>query len=383
MKATIIPISLLLSFSLTHCMNETEQTNNIINDAGLQQIIKHVNNSSLSIVNIVKKHAQQKNKSLTSENIKSLLLLEPKDINAIFLANVENDNIRQLMLSIGADINTCDNNGSNCLWYTQKPELLNQLIDNGADVNTLSHNKNTCLNNLLYFPDEQSLPAIKVLLEKNANPNIKMCPYTSPLHRIVQDSKNKVSFEVAELLCKYKAHINIQNDLGETPLTIGISQGSIAFVKLFLEHGGKADEPNKFNEYPLHLAIPEHAHHNSHIIPTIVTLLLQYGANPNRPYRAGKCMPLHVAIKNHLYDIIQILVNGGAELHHCNIHGYTPYQLAQQNKYPSDILALLRTTNTLTDSPKKHTPEIYNDVFELAIANEDDSQEEASTCFLQ
>lgn len=362
MKITsIFFLFLLINFSFLHCMNDKQ--NNQINDTDLQQIIQHANQSSLHVVDLVKKQIQDNDKSLTLENIKSSLHLERNDINKIFLQNIENNNVRKLMLSLGADINTCDKSGNNCLWYTHKPEILEQLIDDGADINTLNNKKFTPLHNLLLVPDKIFIPAIKTLLTKNANPNTPMPIFTSALHRVIKDPTNEVSFEIAELLCQFGAYTHITDDAGETPLTLAITRGSIALVKLLLENGAQADQQTQYNQYPLHLAIPEHFFNNLCVAkPTIVTLLLQHNANPNRLYRCSKLLPIHIAIKNKQFEVVKILAIAGAKTHYPDNNGYTCYTLACKAGCPDDILELLQAKQ----------PE------------EDDSQEEAnSTCSIQ
>lgn len=97
--------------------------------------------------------------------------------------------------------------------------------------------------------------------------------------------------------------------------------------------------------YPLHIAMQKeefyYTSHTREIVPQMVILLLQNGADPNKPYNNGITMPLHVAVKRNQPNIIKELLKQGAHKNSVDENGKTAYELAQEHGYTKDIINLL------------------------------------------
>ena len=86
------------------------------------------------------------------------------------------------------------------------------------------------------YRDNDYLNIIKLLLEYNANPNIKSKILGStPLLLSVYRS----DYELTNLMIKHGVNLNIKNKLGNTPLMAAAKYGPLKLVKLLLEHGAK------------------------------------------------------------------------------------------------------------------------------------------------
>ncbi len=97
-----------------------------------------------------------------------------------------------------------------------------------------------------------------------------------PLHDIIKNQKfstdQKLSM-IKELLDKKKVDINIKDSTGRTALNLAtFYQADPAIVKLLIDHGADVNEPDIFNETPLHHAISKQE-------LVIAAMLLKKGAN--------------------------------------------------------------------------------------------------------
>jgi ankyrin repeat protein len=331
----IFCISLLSNYSLLQCMEQTIQLHeHQLTDTILQKIVNSARYSPLEIVNLIKKQYQPHPAPLSRENIAHVFDLNQEKIDRIFLDNVEDNTIRPLILSLGANINArTKRTGETCLWKTTNENILSELIKNGADVNAVDNHNNTPLSSLrLYdlYRDEleeeedfqKSITAAHVLLSHGANPNHENCHH---LPYLMDHCKNKDHIlYAAQLFCKYKLDLH-RIDTWKRPLLIqAIDLKNSNLVKLFLEYGAEANTPfNYYNQekYPLHAALSEGSWRND-LSPeqeTIILLLLEYGADPNKSYpnnhthSNGTTKPLHIAAMGNNPIIVKALLTYGAQ----------------------------------------------------------------------
>jgi ankyrin repeat protein len=306
----LIHILFFCSFSLTlHSMQVEDVvplSARTVDDASLQQLIKVVNNSSLSVVNFIKKVAEHNNIPLTPEKIKPLLKLDQEQLDFMFLAHVDNDCLRPLLLSMGAHIKARDARGRNCLFFTERPTVLKELISYGAETNVADTEKRTALLNVLCFAPEK-YKAAQVLLEGGADPNAVDPCFGSLLYRLV----NSGDVEGVKLLCACGANTNATTASNRTPLMRAVELRVLEMVDVLLQRNANPKSPNNYNRYPLHMAMPEDDIEN--IIPKIVISLLSYGADPNQPYPYSGAMPLEIAIKTNNVLIVTTFLTFGAK----------------------------------------------------------------------
>lgn len=365
-----------LSFSSISCMSmETEAVKN----CRLHQIITTINKNSLLIVTALTQYAQQNGKELTPENLLSFLKPEQKDVDKLFLDNTSDDQLRPLTLSMGANIHARTDNDRTCLFFTNKPKVLSELIEKGAEVNTTGKQGDP-LSYLLYY-EPNAIEAAQVLLKHGANPNTPpVIPGAQPL--IIQAAE-KENIPLTRLLCEHKANVNIQNFLGETPLMLSIARGNIDIMTILLESNANPNLGDNYKKYPIHLAIPdEDENHvsNKKIVPQIALLLLKYNVNPNQPYPYIKKTPLHRAIEMNNPEVVEKLLEHKADTSAVNDKGLTPYTLAQQLKR-SKIMSIL------TGIPSPEETQLKNSslVSFVAIVDETEPQyyQEQRYCILQ
>lgn len=347
-----------------------------IPDTCLQKLIGIANNDSLDIVTIIKDYAYYKNISLNHDTLKSLLNLNQKQIDTLFLENIENNALRPIFLNMGANINTTKEKNQNCLWYTTDPHILKELINKGATVDAKNIANHTILHILCYYfkysDDIKYLGSVEVLLKDGkADPNIPFSSISgcSLLYKTIDCAKDNIKFKAVELLCKYGAHCNEQSSLTDSPLILAIEKELPDIVELLLENKANPNlpvqnTPNALHKRsPLQIALKEpRINKNSKLIKLpivnskIIILLLHYGANPNEFYGPTKNSPLHVAVLLNLPDVIRELIQCGANKNYRNNEGYTAFDLAQsQTSYngiiSTEIIKLLNPNSIDIASP--------------------------------
>lgn len=107
---------------------------------------------------------------------------------------------------------------------------------------------------------------------------------------------------VKELLKLQNIQLDRFNHHKETPLFLSLKyKCSDEFVSLLITHGCSVNLPNRKGVTPLHLAVQRRA-------PTIVSKLIDSGANINaQDYNRG-CTPLHWAVAQGRLEVLQTFV---------------------------------------------------------------------------
>ena len=100
--------------------------------------------------------------------------------------------------------------------------------------------------------------------------------------------------------------VNCANVAGVTPLLYAANHGNKALVKVLLDEGADPDKTNNNGCTPLHWAV------NSIANQEVVQLLMAHGAELNKADNRG-WTPLHVAAYHDVEDILNILLDGGAD----------------------------------------------------------------------
>ena len=116
------------------------------------------------------------------------------------------------------------------------------------------------------------------------------------------------------------------NHDGDTALTWAILHQNEELASALLERGANINAPRQNNSglTPLILA-------SSNNLPDMVNYLLNNGADPNLGNNEGK-MPLHIAIENNNIDMVRALLEHGADPDSVNPEGKMPlYMAVEQN----------------------------------------------------
>ena len=112
-------------------------------------------------------------------------------------------------------------------------EMVQVLLDYGLDVNTQDNFGFTPLNFTLEYRSKIDPGLVRFLLDHGADPNVRaIYSGNAPLHRESQSGR----VEIARLLVEHGADVEVQDDLGRTPLDVATNEQHDEIIKLLLEH---------------------------------------------------------------------------------------------------------------------------------------------------
>lgn len=167
--------------------------------------------------------------------------------------------------------------------------------------------------------------AIRILLQKKADPNAAEADGTTALHWTAY----RDDLESTDLLLRAGAKPSAANDLGATPLWNASQNGNTAIVKQLLDAGANPNAALISGETPVMVAARSG-------YPQVVELLLSKGSNPNVHGTRGQTALMWAVSQKHP-DVVKVLLAHGADLKARSDvynevmavppHGYLPYNL--------------------------------------------------------
>ncbi|KAF5903789.1 ankyrin repeat and SOCS box protein 16 isoform X1, partial [Clarias magur] len=162
---------------------------------------------------------------------------------------------------------------------------------------------------------------VKLLLEHGADPDLLTADGNAPLHLC----NTAESYACTELLVSMGADVNVaQGDSYLTPLHLACRRGLEEHVELLLAHRADVTVQNREGETPLNAACAgaERPAEAARYLG-VVQRLLQAGAKANTAGRKQHTA-LHNACSNCCSQIVDILLQHGAQADAANCAGYTP-----------------------------------------------------------
>ena len=149
--------------------------------------------------------------------------------------------------------------------------------------------------------------------------------------------------EVSKLLLKCGFDVNSLDDMNNTPLFYAVAKNQIDMAKLLLEHGATTEQ-NEFNmEYPSFRAVKNE-------LSQMVQLLIKHKTDSTNT-------PLHIAAIAGHHEIIDILMNNGANSEATERKGLTPIHLAVGFKRYKALNVLIKNkANINAITPELSTP---------------------------
>jgi ankyrin repeat protein len=236
------------------------------------------------------------------------------------------DMIRYLV-EHGADVRTIDKEGNTVLHCTDYPlddTTFEYFIEHGADVHAVNRAGQTVLFSVVRscVPDNR----LSLLVERGVD--IRSEP-------VLVVAIQHCTDPMVELVLERGADVHQTDASGNTPLHATIRHTRTSVVDLLLEHGAAADvnRTNALGNTPLHDAV---VITESKEKRNIVQRLIEHGADVNRRNIEGKS-PLYLAFQQQYLDpaVIQMLLEGGANVRQTNPGGETFLHLAAKHKYPN------------------------------------------------
>jgi ankyrin repeat protein len=246
-----------------------------------------------------------------------------------------------LLLEAGASPNTLDPSKGAPLHLAvadSDTALVSQLLEAGADVNLFSPSHGTPLGMAVAA---QHTVLVGLLLVAGALPD-KVCSSDgdAPLN-VAADAGD---LRIARQLLDAGAAADTVGADGLAPLQTAVKTGHKQLVELLLGRGAALDICSKVCGTPLQTAVcaalqPD----SSQDALDVLQMLLRAGANPNVAFPGGfeGCHLLHAAVSRCNVQVVQQLVQAGAELDASSTQG-TPLQLAVRNNAGEVVGVLLK-----------------------------------------
>lgn len=201
------------------------------------------------------------------------------------------------------------------------------LLKNNIDINFVGADGKTALQT---FAFRGMLKKCQYLLDCFADPNMTGAYNQSAIF----DATINNQHEIIDLLIKYGANVNAQNQEGNTPLIIACqnAQRQESLFKL-LKNGADIELANKNLETPLAIAIKSGNRQ-------FVDIMIKYGSNLDAKDINGTT-PLMLAAKYGQKETLRVLLSKGADLTAQDEHGNTALDYAKRYKNSGsvDILA--------------------------------------------
>nr|XP_055058001.1 transient receptor potential cation channel subfamily A member 1a isoform X2 [Misgurnus anguillicaudatus] len=150
-----------------------------------------------------------------------------------------------------------------------------------------------------------------VLLNLGADPNILNNSHQSPLHLAVSLGNNAL---VEQLVLHKQTDVNLEGDLGNTPLILAACLNNHVALGILYTHGAKLCRQNKLGHFPIHSAAFFGAKKS-------VEVILQKGEeagisiDAHINYVDKSCSsPLHLAVRGGNLEIIKLCIAYGAKI---------------------------------------------------------------------
>ena len=248
-----------------------------------------------------------------------------------------------LLLDAGAKVNAANEFGATALlWSAADQAKVQLLLANGADVNTKSKLGRSPL--LIAAGINGNSNAVRMLLEKGANPTVADNNGTTPL-LLAATAGDTASIR---LLLAAKAPADQADKGGTTPLLNAATNGNIEAVKALLAHQPNVNAvsvsttPSKVKNGTIALdrftpLIAASAYGS----PDLIKLLLDAGANVNAQDVRGMT-PLIYAIASDRPDVrvVRALIARGADVSVRTKDGETALDWAKKYNHPEILSAL-------------------------------------------
>ena len=218
------------------------------------------------------------------------------NINNDLFEAVENGNLTQVqsLIEEGANVNTRGYINSTPLHLTSDEEIAIFLIKEGANIEARDNDGDTPLH-LAALNGYDHI--IDVLIENGAEIHAVNNEYKfTPLHYAV----NKGHAFATEALIENGANLNMKDVDGDTPLHLAAYRGNEEIMRLLIENGVDIDATNEYSFTSLHSAILKGN-------GDIVRFLVAKGANLNMKDKDGDT-PLHLAVIKENEDIVRLLI---------------------------------------------------------------------------
>jgi ankyrin repeat protein len=210
--------------------------------------------------------------------------------------------------------------------------MVQSLLNKGADVNCQQDDLRTPLHLAAYYG---GLQIGRLLAEHKADINSRDKEGKTPLYLLLDDSGRNEDdiLDFARLLLEQGTGANIRTTKEWTLLHAASFWGRLEIAKLLLEHGAVTNVEDNEGSTPLHLVSEGKYTSQEHGVG-IARLLLERGVDVNAQ-RKNLFTPLHLAAFKGRLEIVQLLLDHGANATAENVRRETALHIVSRGEYDS------------------------------------------------
>jgi ankyrin repeat protein len=179
---------------------------------------------------------------------------------------------------------------------------------------------------------KKHLQVAGVLLEHGGTVDVRGSGGDTVLHKIMR--LNEENIDTVQFLLERGADVNARREDLSTPLHLAIVDGEVNVARILLEYHADVNSQNDKGLAPLHLLMREEISQLEENDSDLVVLLLENGAIVNLQAKDNST-PLHLASYNLRFEIVQELLDKGANADAENDEGRTPLQEVFRGDHPS------------------------------------------------
>lgn len=223
------------------------------------------------------------------------------------------------------------------------------LLVEGMEVNTKSSEGKTALHIAAQFGNEE---LASVLLSYGADVNVKSTPRGKVKERKFYGGRTPLHWAAAEgygniiqILLDHGANISEISTRSRRPLQEAVMQGHTWCAKLLIEHGAPVNSQDDKGWAALHEAASYGRYNIAKMLidqKADIELKSEYSDHGNEPKsRLGRRTPLLLAAQIPHFDVLELLIANGADVHARNVSGEMAIHLGAWFGHVSVVLAML------------------------------------------
>ncbi|CAI9737019.1 ankyrin repeat RF_0381 isoform X1 [Octopus vulgaris] len=187
-----------------------------------------------------------------------------------------------------------------------------ELLDRGCDVDSFFIDEaNISTKSLLHVCCEKGKKElVNILLDRNTNLSARDNWGQTPLMFCILAGRT----EVAKIMLDYRPElINDSDKYGDTCLHFAALNGMLDFMDILFQYNARVNAINQYGFTPLMSVIISRDIESTDIRKSVVNLLIAMGAEINLYEPRGKRTPLQLAVLTKHVDVVEILLQAGAD----------------------------------------------------------------------
>jgi len=209
-------------------------------------------------------------------------------------------------------------------------DSVKMLVEYGAEIKGNDETDET-VPPLIMAVQLENLPIVEYLVEHGADPNVMVAGGVSPLHVAV----HKNNSEMVRLLIQKGADPGYYQDGSGSVLMHCAARGNAEVAEVLLSAGANPNAYQGAEDRPLFIAAEQG-------FAKLVSHLIRYKADVNWRHPVDQTTSLHLAVESGHVDVVNMLLEAGADASAANIHGVTPLLIACVRNSSEIALSVIR-----------------------------------------